>query len=386
MFYQFLEWQRQWTAPWFDATKLASGPARTLLPLQLAGGDLARRLVGALEPVESDLADFVRADVVGPFDARAVETSPFATTWRLRAARAERTPAVLVPPFSGYAPGVTSPLVVALLRHRPVVALDWRDARMVAVAKGPFGLVDQVKAVERALFEAGPGAVAVGLSQSVVATVAGAALAAARGCKVRALVLLAGPVDTRDGQHPMSAFLRLQPLPALQAQFTTTVPSRYPGRGRAVYPGIYQLIAYACGNAPLYWSAQAGLLTELAAGHPAARTREHRDLHSLQDVPAELFLDMVAAAFQQHALARGRFSVDRRRVDLEALRGVELLTIEGTADELVGQGHTHGAVDLVPHGGARRVTIEGACHHEMFTGARFMEAVAPHLDDLLDAA
>jgi poly(3-hydroxybutyrate) depolymerase len=386
VFYQLLEWQRQWAAPWLDATRLASGPARSLLPLQVAGGDLARRLVGALEPVEADLSDFVRADVVGPFDARAVETSPFATTWRLRAARAERSPAVLVPPFSGYVAGVTSPLVVALLRHRPVVALDWRDARLVPSTAGPFGLVDQIKAVERAIFEAGPGSVAVGLSQSVVATVAGAALAAARGCKVRALVLLAGPLDTREGQHPLSTFLRVQPLQALQAKFTTTVPPRYPGRGRMVYPGLYQLIAYALGNAPLYFSAQAGLLAELAAGHPALRTREHRDLHSLQDVPGELFLDTVAVAFQQHALAQGRLSVDRRRVDLEALRGVELLTIEGTADELVGQGHTHRAVDLLPHGGARRVTVEGARHHEMFTGLRFVESVAPHLEDLLDAA
>ncbi|TVQ35378.1 MAG: hypothetical protein EA356_07960 [Geminicoccaceae bacterium] len=386
MFYQILEWQRQLWAPWVDASRLATEPARSLLPLQIASSDLAKRLAGALEPCEADLASFVRADVAGPFDVQAAVRMPFVTLWRMRSARADRAPAVLVPPFSGYAPGVTSPLVVALLRHRPVVALDWQDARLVPQSAGPFGLVDQVRAVERALFEAGPGAIAVGLSQSVVATVAGAALAAAAGCKPAAIVLLAGPLDTRDGHHPLSSYLRVQSLSALEAQFTADVPRRYAGSGRRVYPGVYQLIAYACGNAALYWNVQAGLLAELTAGQPAERTREHRDLHSLQDVPAELFLDTVAVAFQQHALARGRLTLDGRRVELEALRGVRLLTIEGTADELVGRGHTHGAVDLLPHGGARRVTVEGARHHEMFTGPRFFEAVAPHLDEVLQAA
>ncbi len=386
MFYQLLEWQRQLWVPLMDASRWATGPARSFLPLQIAGSDLAARLVDALEPVQANLAAFVQADVTGPFDAQATAMGPFVTAWRLRAARADRVPAVLVPPYSGYVAGVTSPLVAAILRHRPVVALEWRDARLVPAADGPFGLVDQVAAVERAIVEAGPGAVVVGLSQSVVAVVAGAALAAAAGCKPAALVLLAGPFDTREGSHPLTTFLRLQPMAALQGQLTTAVPSRYPGHGRQVYPGVLQLVAYAFGNAPLYLGAQAGLLAELTDGRPAERTREHRDLHSLQDVPAELFLDTVTVAYRQHALARGTLAFAGRRVELEALRGVRLLTVEGTADELVGQGHTHGAADVLPHGGARRLTVEGARHHEMFTGQRFAEAVAPHLGELVEAA
>ena len=364
----------------------AFSPARTLLPLQVAGHDIVERLGRASEPVAAGFEDFVRADVGGPFDATASELGPFVTAWRFRAGRSTAAPAVLVPPASGYAAGVTSPLVATLLRHRPVVALDWKDARLVPQKAGPFGLGDQIHAVETAVRQAGPGAVVVGLSQSVIAAVAGAALAAAGGIRPAALILLAGPFDTREGGHSLSTFLRLQPLVQMEAQFTTQVPMRYPGAGRRVYPGLLQLLAYALSNPQLYIENQAGLFAELVAGEPGLRAREHRDLHSLCDVPAELFLDTVVAAYREHALVRNRLAFDGRRVDLGALRGIQLLTLELTADELVGRGQTHAAVDHLPHGGARRVTVEGGRHHEAFTGDRFFAAVAPHLDDLLMAA
>lgn len=363
-------------------------PARTWLPAQLALQDMAGRLARAGEPVEDELGDFVRADAGGPFHASAHRISPFAAAWRMRGAGGygRGAPLVFVPPCSGYVAGVTSPLIARLLRHRPVLALDWTDARHVPSAAGRFGLVEQIAAVEAVIREAGPGAVVVGLSQSVIAAVAGAALAAAAGARPAALVLLAGPFDTRDGIHPVSALLRVQPRSVLERQLTTTVPDRFAGAGRQVYPGLLQLWAYAFGNPRLYAESNLGLFVELTAGEPGLRAREHRDLHSLADVPAELFLETVDAVYRDHALVRERIVVDERRIDLSTLAGVLLLTVEMTADELVGAGHTHAAVEHLPHAGARRVTVEGGRHHEVFTGERFFTAVAPHLDEFLEAA
>ncbi len=386
MFYPWYEWQRGCWAPFLDFTAWAVKPAQLIAPLQLACEDLARRLVRAGEPIDTDLGAFVRGDVGGPFDASARELGPFATLWRFRGPRGGGRPVVLVPPCSGYACGVTSPLIATMLRHRPVLALDWRDARLVSKDAGPFGLADQVAAVERAVVDAGPGAIVVGLSQAVTAAVAGAALAARRGTPAAALVLLAGPFDTRAGGDPLSFVLRAQPLAALEAQWTTVVPPRYPGAGRRVYPGLLQLLAYVLGNGPSYWEMQAGLIGELMAGTPGERAREHRDLHSLADVPAELFLDTISAVYREHALVQNRLVFGGRRVELEALDGVQLLTVEMTADEFVGKGQVHAAVDHLPHAGARRVTVEGGRHHEVFTGERFFAAVAPHLDNLLEAA
>ena len=386
MFYPWYEWQRGFWSPFLDAAAWATRPAQLIAPLQLAGEDLARRLARAGEPIETDLGAFVRGDVGGPFDTSARELGPFATLWRFRGPRGGGAPVVLVPPCSGYACGVTSPLIATMLRHRPVLALDWKDARLVPQAAGPFGLADQVAAVERAVRDAGPGAIVVGLSQSVAAAVAGAALAAASGAPAGALVLLAGPFDTREGNDPLSFLLRAQPLAALEAQFTTLVPRRYPGAGRRVYPGLLQLLAYAFGNSPAYLEMQAGLIAELVAGTPGDRAREHRDLHSLADVPAELFLDTITAVYREHALVTNRLAFGGRRVDFQALEGVQLLTVEMTADEFVGKGQVHAAVDHLPHAGARRVTVEGGRHHEVFTGERFFAAVAPHLEHLLEAA
>ena len=386
MFYPWYEFQRGVWSPVLDAAAWAARPAQLIAPLQLAAEDLANRLVRAGEPIEVDLGAFVRGDVNGPFDTGARELAPFATLWRFRGSRGDGAPVVLVPPCSGYACGVTSPLIATMLRHRPVLALDWKDARLVPQAAGSFGLADQVAAVERAVVDAGPGAIVVGLSQAVTATVAGAALAAARGATPAALVLLAGPFDTREGNDPLSFVLRAPPLAALEAQFTTIVPRRYPGAGRRVYPGLLQLWAYALGNGPAYLEMQAGLIAELVAGTPGERSREHRDLHSLADVPAELFLDTVSAVYRDHALVEDRLICGGRRVELAALDGIELLTVEMTADEFVGKGQVHAAVDHLPHAGARRVTVEGGRHHEVFTGERFYAAVAPHLQHLLEAA
>ncbi len=386
VFYQLYEWQRWAWSPLAGVADWAFKPAQALLPFQVATQELAARLGRASEPVAGELDAFVRADVGGPFDAAATALGPFATSWCFRSAKRIGPPVVLVPPCSGYCAGVTSPLITTLLRHRPVVAIDWRDARLVPDEVGPFGLADQIVAVEQTIRAAGPGSIVVGLSQSVIAAVAGAALAAADGIRPQALILLAGPFDTRVGNHALSLLLRMQPLPALEAQFTTHVPGRYPGAGRRVYPGLLQLFAYALSNPQLYAESQAGMFAELVAGAPGGRAREHRDLHSLCDVPAELFLDTVVAVYRQHALVDGRLAIGGRRVKLEALEGVQLLTVELTADELVGAGQTHAAVDHVPHGGARRVTVEGGRHHEAFTGERFFAAVAPHLDDLLEAA
>jgi poly-beta-hydroxyalkanoate depolymerase len=97
-------------------------------------------------------------------------------------------------------------------------------------------------------------------------------------------------------------------------------------------------------------------------------------------------LDTITAVYREHALVRNRMAFNGRRVELAALEGVQLLTVEMTADEFVGKGQVHAAVDHVPHGGARRVTVEGGRHHEVFTGDRFFAAVAPHLDYLMEAA
>ncbi len=384
--YECYEWQRQALQPVFDLSAWMMQPAETIVPIQRALQELGLRLARSGEPVEADLGDFVRLDVRGPLDVQAHAEGPFATCWRFRSSGGAPAPVVFVPPCSGYVAGITSPLIVRLVSHRPVLALDWTDARQVPKGEGSFHLADQIAVVEAVVRRAGPGAVVLGLSQSVTAAVAGAALAARAGAKPAALVLLAGPFDTSVGVHPLSSLLRLHRRTSLENQFTSIVPHRFPGAGRRVYPGLLQLWAYTLANPSLYVESTFGLFNELAAGEPGLREREHRDLHSLADVPAEIFIDTIEAVYRQNALATGRLQANGRRIDLEALAGVQLLTVEMTADELVGRGHTHAAVDHVPHGGARRLTVEGGQHHEVFTGERFFSAVAPHLDDFLEAA
>lgn len=385
VFYDVYEWQRAWFSPLRGICAAASGTSLGLLAGPLAAAGLLHRLNGAGEPVEHDLRHYVRESYYGPLDADVISLGPFASLWRLRSAGLDHPPAVLVPPHSGFVAGVAAPLIGALLRARPVYVIEWTDARLVPESAGRFGLAEQVSVVADVFRRAGPDAIPIGLSQSVLAVLLASSLLCSGGWKPRALVLMAGPVDARYSPTPLNVMMRSQPLAMLE-QLTTTVPARYPGHRRRVYPGLLPLLAYAASSPHLYFDAQARFLTEQSMGASGTWSRNHRDLHSLADVPAELFLDTVKIAFQDDSLATGRGWLPGVSSPLAHLQGARLLTIEAGEDELIGRGQTHAAHELIPGAHGAAITVPNATHHDMFTTSPSLEAVVAPLHDLLRAA
>ena len=90
----------------------------------------------------------------------------------------------------------------------------------------------------------------------------------------------------------------------------------------------------------LYAEMQLGLLREIAAGRAGDYDRQHLDLHSLLDVPAELFLAMLDWATTGSLGANGTLTLAGQQHDLAALRDTPVLTVEAGNDELVGPGQT----------------------------------------------
>ena len=97
----------------------------------------------------------------------------------------------------------------------------------------------------------------------------------------------------------------------------------------------------------------------------------------LLDVPAELFLDMLAWTITGRLGSSGILTLAGQRHDLDALRGTPVLTIEAGTDGLVGPGQTHVLAGLLP--GVRSETLPGAEHHELFTGPDFARTLPPLL-------
>jgi poly(3-hydroxybutyrate) depolymerase len=169
------------------------------------------------------------------------------------------------------------------------------------------------------------------------------------------------------------------PRDVLAAHLTTTVAPGYPGAGRRVYPALLQLLAYSAASPQLYAEVQNGLLLELAAGKVGVFDRQHADIHSLADVPGELFLDTIDWVRQAMAWDEDIPIIGGRPRDLARLQSLPVLTLESEEDELVGQGQTHALTRRLRSPRARTWTVAGGRHHDLFTGPGFADKVFPVL-------
>ena len=315
-----------------------------------------------------------------PVTSTVVAEGPFFRLVRLEAER--DGPCILfVPPYSGYAAGVASPLIAALLDLGRVLVPDWRDARLVRAAEGRFGLVEQTATV-RAILDLLPMRVhLVGLSQSCPAVLIAAAMHAAAHPSRRpaSLALLGGPLEPRRRPTALQRLVTACPRLLLTGALTSVVPAPLPGVGRRVYPSLLQLAALIAADPGAYAALQRGLLDELAGGSAPALARVHEDLHDLVDVPAELFHDMVDWLDPDaHA-----WPTAPGALDLRGLAGLPVLTAEAGADGLVGHGQTHAVRHRLGDPPGPVIDLPGAPHQALFTGARFGAHLAPGLRQLI---
>lgn len=381
MLYPWLDWQRSLLAAWLEAGRVASsatplerllGPPRELAARTLAAGEVSRR------PLE----EVVCHDAPFPVKGEAIAETPFVRLAHFhRPGRGQNRRFLLLAPHSGYATAVLSPLAVTLAALGEVIVTDWVDARLAPLAAGPFGLDSQIAVAMDAAMALGGPAHLVALSQSgpVALALAAALVAEAPELTPASLAFLGCQLDPRAAHTPLQQMLSAWPRELLAQQLTTTVGPGYPGVGRRVYPAVLQLLAYSLASPQLYAEVQHGLYCELAAGVAGLYARQHADIHSLLDVPGELFSDMLGWILGEAGWQGDAPVIAGRPRDLSGLRPIPLLTVEGAEDELVGAGQTHALARRLRRPRAHAVTLPGGRHHDLFTGPGFLGATAPVL-------
>ncbi len=297
---------------------------------------------------------------------------------------AERPPLLLVAPLSGMKAEILYDMILGLLPRHDVYCLAWKDAADVPLADGPFGLEDNISYVTEMIRYLGAGTHVIGLCQSALPALAAAAILAEDPARPATLTLLAGKLDTRINPAGVDLLSRSLPLAWFETCSITTVPASRRGHGRRVYPGSTELMML---STYLFRHCASGgeLLARFfhddgsdSAGHPFPRL-----FFSIEDVPAEFFLDTVAQVFQRAALARGRLAWQGTMVDPGRITRTALLTIEGTADDISGPGQTHVAHDLcagIPAERRGRLTCPQAGHLGLFFGTRWRQDVLPHIN------
>jgi poly(3-hydroxybutyrate) depolymerase len=409
LLYQMHEFGRAWMAPmtyWADAgAKMfgANGSWLSTLPGAnriAAGYELLYRIGKDYEKPEFGIH---HVDIDGrkhPVIEREVLRKPFCRLLRFKryADDAEgitgmkgQPPVLVVAPLSGHHSTLLRDTVRTLLRDHKVYITDWVDARMVPATDGPFHLDDYVRYIEEFIRTIGADDLhVISVCQPTVPVLAAVSLMAARGEKTpRSLVMMGGPIDTRESPTQVNDLAVDRPLWWFEANLVHPVPANYPGHGRRVYPGFLQHGGFVAMNPERHAQSHWDFYQHLVEGDledAASHRRFYDEYNAVLDMPAEYYLDTVRIVFKEHLLPRGLWEIDGERIDPSAITGTALLTIEGELDDISGQGQTRAAHGLCTGIAADRrehVTVDGAGHYGIFSGRRWRQQVYPQVRDFI---
>lgn len=327
-----------------------------------------------------------------PVIEEAPDRTPFGTLLHFAKPGAPRQPRVLlVAPLSGHFATLLRNTVHTLLPEHDVYITDWHNARNVPQSAGRFGLEDYVAHVIRFLEAIGPGGHVIAVCQPCVQVLAAVAvMAEARNpATPRSMTLMAGPVDARINPTRVDALARQHSIEWFRRMLITEVPPRFPGAGRAVYPGFLQLTAFMQMNLERHVGAHIRMGEHLARGEHAeakAIADFYDEYFAVLDLPAEFYLETVERVFQQHELPRGAMTYQGRPVDPRAIRRTALLTVEGERDDICGVGQTLAAQELCAtlRPALRRHHLQpGAGHYGVFSGRRWQTQIYPLVRNLI---
>lgn len=322
----------------------------------------------------------------------AIDDTPFGTLLHFRKDIAIEQPRVmLVAPMSGHFATLLRQTVRTMLPDHDLYITDWKNARDIPPSAGTFGFDSYVEHLIQFQRVLGPGAHIVAVCQPTVAALAATAIMAEERdpAQPRSLTLMAGPLDTRVNPTKVNMLARSKPIEWFEKELIATVPWRFAGSGRKVYPGFVQLTAFMTMNLERHINAHIAQFRALA-GREMEAAEAHRRFYdeycAVMDLPAEFFLETVQRIFQEDHLPLGKLTYYGRPVEPAAIRRTALLTVEGERDDICAIGQTMAALDLCT---GVRVDMKshhlqsGVGHYGVFSGRRWEREVYPKVRQVI---
>jgi poly(3-hydroxybutyrate) depolymerase len=318
--------------------------------------------------------------------------TPFGTLLHFKKDVAVAQPRVMmVAPLSGHFSTLLRATVRTMLPDHDVYITDWHNARDVPLTAGRFGFDEYIDHLIKFLEVLGPGTHMLAVCQPCVAALAATAVMAQAGnpAQPRSMTLMAGPIDVRVNPTMVDDLARKKTIDWFERTLTASVPPRYPGAFRRVYPGFVQLAAFMSMNVDRHVKAHRELYENLANGEleKAAVTKAFYDEYfAVLDLTAEFYLETVRIIFQEYALPLGKLEWHGNKVDPSAIRRTMLLTVEGERDDICAVGQTVAAHDMCsklrPY--LRRHHMQpGVGHYGVFSGKRWENQIYPILKNVI---
>jgi len=336
----------------------------------------------------------VEGRTVPVFEETTLDT-PFGNLLHFRKETNLHQPRVLiVAPMAGHFATLLRHTARTMLNDHDVYITDWKSARDVPLSQGMFGVDDYIDTLIAFLDKIGPGAHTVAVCQPCAALLATVAIMAESHHRAtpRSMTLMAGPVDTSVNQTEVNKLANAHPIEWFEKNLISTVPARYAGAGRRVYPGFLQISAFMSMNMPRHWRAQMDLYSHILRGEDkkAEDNKKFYDEYlTVSDLPADFYLETVQKVFQEYHLPRGLFQYRGNVVNPAAIRKTALLTVEGEKDDICSVGQTVAAHDLTP--GIKpfkkmHYVQAGVGHYGVFSGTRWATQIYPMVRNTIAAS
>ena len=312
--------------------------------------------------------------------------APFGSLLHFRKESNLHQPRVLIlAPMAGHFATLLRHTARTMLDDHDVYITDWKNARDVPLAAGRFGIDDYIDYLIRFFERIGPGAHAVAVCQPCAALLAAVAVMSEQGhpATPRSITLMAGPVDTSVNPNEVNRLANKRSIEWFEENLIATVPRRFPGAGRLVYPGFLQISAFMAMNLPRHARAQIELYGHVLRGDgkkAEANRKFYKEYLAVSDLPAEFYLETVLKVFQEYHLPRGIFEYRGNRVSPAAIRKTALLTVEGEKDDICSIGQTMAAHDLTPGikpFRKKHYVQPGAGHYGVFSGSKWATQIYP---------
>jgi poly(3-hydroxybutyrate) depolymerase len=285
-----------------------------------------------------------------------------------------------------------------MLESADVFITDWADAKMVPQSAGTFDLDEYIdyliEFAEYVHAEAGGQRIhMMAVCQPSVPAFAATALLNLHKSPATpaTLTMMGGPIDTRECPTLVNNMAMQRPIEWFRQSVIATVPIKYPGAGRRVYPGFMQLNAFMSMNLSSHMMSHYEMFKHLTAGEDASAqaTKDFYDEYrSVCDMTAEFYLQTVEEVFQKHSIPKREFRHKGELVDITKITDTALLAIEGERDDISGLGQTKAALKLTPNlpeAKKRYYMAEGAGHYGIFNGSRWRTKVAPVVEEWIAA-
>jgi len=321
-----------------------------------------------------------------------VERTPFCTLLHFKKNIDVVQPRVLiVAPVSGHFSTLLRNTIRTMLIDHDVYLTDWHNARDIPLSAGRFNLDDFITHTIHFFETLGPGTHLLAVCQPTVPALAAVALMAEakNPAQPTTMTLMAGPIDTRVQPTEVNNLATSKPIEWFERNVITTVPLRYRGGLRKVYPGFLQISAFMAMNMGRHVNSFIEYYSHLV--RPEVEKAEairvfYEEYFAMMDLPAEFYLQTVKNVFQEHQLARGVLHVNGQLVDCSKIKHTALFTLEGERDDICSIGQTLAAQELCsgirPYMKKHHVQM-GVGHYGVFSGRRWENEIYPMVRDFI---